>query len=65
MSSLKLDGGGCYNISGAIQESKSIGTVFQKKGQTNVEKWQNIWEFGQKCTKFEKGQLIVCDNQMQ
>ena len=29
-----------------------------EKGQRNVEKLQNIW-------KFEKGQLIVCDNRMQ
>ena len=26
---------------------------FSEKGQENVKKVQNIWKFGQKCTKFE------------
>ena len=43
--------------SGPILESKGMHAIFQKKGQ----KEQNIWKFGQKCTKFEKGQSHVCD----
>ena len=27
--------------------------IFQKKRQKNVKKEQNIWKFGQKCTRFE------------
>ena len=34
---------------GPIQESKGMWAIFQEKGQ----KRQNIWKFGQKCTKFE------------
>ena len=30
-----------------------MGSHFSEKGQGNVEKEQNIWKFGQKCTKFE------------
>ena len=47
-----------------IQESKSMDTIFQKKGHRNVEKSQNIWKLGQKRTKFEKGQLIAYNNRM-
>ena len=44
------------NISGPILESKGMCAIFQKKGRKNVKKdkkGQNIWKFGQKCTKFE------------
>ena len=54
--------------SGSILESKGMRVIFQKKGK----KWQNIWKFRQKCTKFEnileKGSLmrttIACMKQL-
>ena len=30
-----------------------MGSDFAEKGQRNVEKGQNMWKLGQKCTKFE------------
>ena len=36
-------------LSGPTLESKSMCAIYQKKGK----KGQNIWKFGQKCTKFE------------
>ena len=42
------------NIPEPILESKSM--IFQKKVKKILKKdkkWQNIWKFGQKCTKFE------------
>ena len=56
-------------FSGPILESKGMRAIFQKKGK----KGQNIWKFGQKCTKFEnilkKGSLmratIVCMKQVE
>ena len=36
-------------LAGPILESKGIRAIFQKKDK----KGQNIWKFGQKCTKFE------------
>ena len=54
-------------LAGPILESKGIRAIFQKKDK----KGQNIWKFGQKCTKFtkmykiwkyfEKGQPGACD----
>ena len=38
---------------GPILENKGMGGTFSEKGQGNVEKGQNTWKFGQKCTKFE------------
>ena len=47
---------------GLILESKGMRAYFQKKGK----KGQNIWKFGQKCTKFEgffeKGLPHACDS---
>ena len=36
-------------MSWPILESKGMCAIFEKKGR----KGQNIWKFGQKCTKFE------------
>ena len=33
----------------SILGSKDMRVIFQKKGK----KWQNIWKFGLKCTKFK------------
>ena len=38
---------------GPILKSKGVGVIFQKKSTEMLKKGQNIWEFGQKCTKFE------------
>ena len=38
---------------GSILEHKGMRAIFQKKGKENGKKEQNIWKFGQKCTKFE------------
>ena len=41
---------------GPILQSKYMRAIFGKKGKSrakNVKKGQNIWQFGQKCTKFE------------
>ena len=47
-----------FVIAGPILESKGMCVIFHKKGK----KGQNIWKFGQKCTKFEnileKGSLM-------
>ena len=37
------------NYTGPILEIKGMLAIFQKKGK----KEQNMWKFGQKCTKFE------------
>ena len=42
------------SATGSILESKGMRAIFQKKGKKKiVKKGQNIWKFGQKCTKFE------------
>ena len=41
-----------YKSSGPILESKIMLATFQKRAK-NVKKRQNIWNFGQKCTKFK------------
>ena len=38
---------------GLILKSKGMGAIFQKKSTEMLNKGQNIWEFEQKCTKFE------------
>ena len=55
----------------SILESKGMGAIFQKKGQRNVEKGQNICKFEHKCAKFEnilkQGkwlQLIIAHNKL-
>ena len=56
-----------------IIERKGIHAIFQKKGEKRATKGQNIWKFGQKCTKFEnilkKGSLmcltITCKKQLE
>ena len=46
-------------MSGPILESKGMCAIFQKKDKKTAKKFekfeifQNIWKFGQKCTKFE------------
>ena len=49
---------------GPILESKGICAIFQKKSKQG----QNIWQFGQKCQKFEnilkKGQPHACNYRM-
>ena len=44
-------------LSWPILESKGMCAIFQKKGKKKAKKKgkkvQNIWKFGQKCTKFE------------
>ena len=48
-------------MSGLILEIKGMHLISQKKGKKPLKmfkkgkKGQNIWKFGQKCTKFEKG----------
>ena len=54
---------------GPILESKGMRAIFHEKGK----KGQNIWKFGQKCTRFEnilkKGSLmratIACMKQLE
>ena len=48
-----------FHHAGHILESKGMLAIFQKKGKNQTKKFkkgkkeQNIWKFGQKCTKFE------------
>ena len=41
-------------MSGPIQESKSMGMIFQKKGQRNVEKWKNFENLGKNVLNLKK-----------
>ena len=49
--------------SGPILESKGMHPIFQKKGK----KGQNIWNYGQKCIKFENilRNYILCMKQLE
>ena len=42
-----------YNGEGRTFSRKGMRAIFQKKSKKMFKKEQNIWKFGQKCTKFE------------
>ena len=65
-----------FEKAGPILESQGTREILKKKGKKMLEKGkkgQNIWKFGQKCTKFEnilkKGSLkhatIACMKQLE